>query len=82
MYLSLILALFTMPTHQIWSCHVIQVANFEKCLSCLIIHKLSRGKFSTSEVASHEFRAKFFDFHFYFLSVQANQARISCHKCK
>ena len=29
-----ILALFTMPTHQIWSCHVTQDANFEKFLFC------------------------------------------------
>ena len=29
-----ILALFTMPAHQIWSCHVTQDANFEIFLFC------------------------------------------------
>ena len=29
-----ILGFFTMPTYQIWSCHVTQEANFEKFLSC------------------------------------------------
>ena len=28
------LALFTMPIHQIWSCHLTQVANFEIFLFC------------------------------------------------
>ena len=26
--------LFNMPTHQLWSCHVTQVANFENVLLC------------------------------------------------
>ena len=46
-----ILALFTMPTHQIWSCHATRVNNFEKFLFCpnstfniRKSHKNSRGK--------------------------------------
>ena len=46
-----ILALFTMPTHQIWSCHVTQVANFKTFLFCpnstfniTKIHKIPSGK--------------------------------------
>ena len=42
---------FTMPTHQIWSCHVTQYANFEKFLFCpnstfniRKSHKISSGK--------------------------------------
>ena len=31
-HLYQILAFFTMPAHQIWSCHETQEANFEKCL--------------------------------------------------
>ena len=27
--MSIFVAFFTMPTHQIWSCHVTKVANFE-----------------------------------------------------
>ena len=46
-----ILSLFTMPTYQIWSCHVPQDANFENFLFCLNStfnirksHKISSGK--------------------------------------
>ena len=46
-----ILALSTMPAHQIWSCHVTQDANFEKFLFCpnstfniRKSHKISSGK--------------------------------------
>ena len=46
-----ILAFFTMPAHQIWSCHVTQDANFEKFLFCpnstfniRKSHKISSGK--------------------------------------
>ena len=46
-----ILALFTMPNHQIWSCHMTQDANFEKFLfspnstfNIAKSHKISRGK--------------------------------------
>ena len=42
---------FTMPAHQIWSCHVTQEANFEKFLLCPNFtfnirksHKISSGK--------------------------------------
>ena len=50
---------FTMPAHQIWSCHVIQEANFEKILffpnSAFNIRKVTKflvQKLSTSEVIS------------------------------
>ena len=33
-----ILALLTIPAHQIWSCHVTQDANFESLLFVLILH--------------------------------------------
>ena len=33
-----ILAVFTMPAHQIWSCHVTQDANFEIFYFALILH--------------------------------------------
>ena len=46
-----ILAFFTMPVHQIWSCHVTQEATFEKILLCPNCtfnirksHKISSGK--------------------------------------
>ena len=46
-----ILAVFTMSTHQIWSCHVTQKANFKNCLFCpnstfniKKSHKISSGK--------------------------------------
>ena len=46
-----ILALLTIPAHQIWSCHMIQDAHFENLLFCsdstFIIrksHKISSGK--------------------------------------
>ena len=46
-----ILALFTMPAHQIWPCHVVQGLNFKKCLFCpnstfniSKSHKISSGK--------------------------------------
>ena len=51
------LALFMMPTHQIWSCHVTQDANFEFFYFFLILHlilgkvtKFLLQKLSTSEV--------------------------------
>ena len=54
-----ILAFFTMPTHQIWSCHVTQEANFKNFYFVLILHLILRkvtkfpvGKLSTSEVIS------------------------------
>ena len=54
-----ILALFTMPAHQIWSCHVTQDANFEIFYYLLILHLILRKvtkflveKLSTSEVIS------------------------------
>ena len=54
-----ILALFTMPAHQIWSCHVIEDANFENFYFVLILHlilgevtKFLVEKLSTSEVIS------------------------------
>ena len=54
-----ILALFTMPAHQIWSCHVTQDAIFEKFYFVLILHLISEKvtkflveKLSTSEVIS------------------------------
>ena len=54
-----ILALFTIPTHQIWSCHVTQDANFENFLFCpnstfniRKSRKISSGKLSVSEVIS------------------------------
>ena len=50
-HLRKILALFMMPTHQIWSCHLTQGANFEKFLFCPNFifnigksHKISIGK--------------------------------------
>ena len=46
-----ILAFFTMPGHQIWSCHVTQEENFENFLFCPNFtfnigksHKISNGK--------------------------------------
>ena len=33
-YFCQILALLTIPAHQIWSCHVTQDANFENLLFC------------------------------------------------
>ena len=52
---------FAMPTHQIWSYHVTQEANFEKVLFVLILHlilgKVTKSlveKLSTSEVISKE----------------------------
>ena len=56
-----ILALFTMPTHQIWLCHVTQDANFENFYFVLILD-LILGKvikylvenLSTSEVISQK----------------------------
>ena len=54
-----ILALFAMPAHQMWSCHVTQNANFVDFLFCPILHlilgkvtKLSVEKLSTSELSS------------------------------
>ena len=54
-----ILALFMMPTHQIWSCHVTQDANFEIFHFVLILQlilgkvtKFPAEKLSTSEVIS------------------------------
>ena len=51
--------LFTMPAHQIWSCHVTQEANFENFLVCpnLILGKVTKfllGKLSTSEIISQK----------------------------
>ena len=53
------LALLKMPTHQIWSHHVTQDANFEHFLFCpdstfniRKSHKISSGKLSTSEAVS------------------------------
>ena len=50
-----------MPTHQMWSCHVTQVANFEKFYFVLILHlilgevtKFLLEKLSTSEVISQK----------------------------
>ena len=52
-----ILAFFTMPAHQTWSCHVTQEANFENFLFCpnstfniRKIHKFLVEKLSNSEV--------------------------------
>ena len=52
---------FTMPAHQIWSCHVTQEANFENFLFVSILHlilgkvtKFLMGKLSTSEVISRK----------------------------
>ena len=60
-YFCQILAFFTMPTHQIWACHVTQEANFEKFLLFLILHllfgkvtKFIGEKLSTSEVISQK----------------------------
>ena len=54
-----ILAFFRLPAHQMWSCQVIQEANFENFLfypnSTFNIgksHKISSGKLSTTEVIS------------------------------
>ena len=54
-----ILALFTMPAHQIWSCHVTQDPNFEIFYFVLILHLISGKvtkfpveKLSMSEVIS------------------------------
>ena len=54
-----ILALFTMPAHQIWSCHVNQDANLDFFLFCPYFtfnikksHKISSGKLSTSVLIS------------------------------
>ena len=44
-----ILALFTMPAHQIWSCHVIKDANFELFYFVLILH-LILGKVTKFQV--------------------------------
>ena len=56
-----ILALFTMPTNQIWSCHVTQDINFKTFLFCpnsafniRKSHKILVEKFSTSEVISQK----------------------------
>ena len=56
-----ILTLFMTPTHQIWSSHVTQDANFENVLLCpnstfniRKSHKISSGKLSTSEVISRK----------------------------
>ena len=55
-----ILAFLTMPTLQIWPCHVTQEANFEKIYFFLIVHLiLDKAKFlveklSTSEVISQK----------------------------
>ena len=53
--------IFTMPTHQIWSYHVTQEANFENFLLCpnsafniRKTRKLSSGKLSNSEVISQK----------------------------
>ena len=50
-YFCQILALFMMPVHQIWSCHMTQDANFENFLFCHNStfntrknHKISSGK--------------------------------------
>ena len=60
-HLCQILAFFTMPTLQIWPCHVTLEANFEKILffpnSALNIGKAAKfliEKFSTSEVISQK----------------------------
>ena len=54
-----ILAVFTMPAHQIWSCHVTHDANFENFYFVLILHlilgkatEFPVEKLSTSEVIS------------------------------
>ena len=54
-----ILAVLTMPAHQIWSCHVIQDANLKDFYFVVILHlilgkvtKLLMEKLSTSEVSS------------------------------
>ena len=56
-HLYQILALFTMLIHQIWSCHVTHVGNFENfknrpdsTFNFKKSHKVSRGKFSTANV--------------------------------
>ena len=56
-----LLALFMMPTHQKWSCHVTQDANFIFFLFCPNFtfnirksHKISSGKLSTLEVISQK----------------------------
>ena len=48
------LAYFAMYFHQIWSCHVTHIANFEIFYFGLVLHLIliSSGKFSTSEVIS------------------------------
>ena len=60
-YFCQILAFFTMPALQIWSCHVTQDANFENFLFCpkstfniRKSHKISGGKLSTSEGISQK----------------------------
>ena len=60
-HLCQILAFFTMPTLQIWPCHVTQEANFEKNYLFLILHlmlgkaaKFLVEKLSTSEVISEK----------------------------
>ena len=52
-----ILAFFTMPAHQIWSCHVTQDADFENFYFVLILYLILRKaikflveKLSTSEL--------------------------------
>ena len=56
-----ILAFFTMPAHQIWSCQVTQEANFKSFYFVLILHLIFRKstkflveKLSTSEVISQK----------------------------
>ena len=60
-----VLACFTMPTHQIWSSHVTQNANFPNFLFCpnstLNIwnsHKTSSRKLSTSEIITQRAQGK------------------------
>ena len=57
---------FTMPAYQIWSCHVIQDANFENFLffpnSTGKVTKFLEEKLSTSEVIPIAFWVKIFRF--------------------
>ena len=39
---------FTMPTHQLWSCHVAEVANFENFYFVLVLHLNIRKSPKTS----------------------------------
>ena len=60
-FICQILACFTMPIHQIWSCYMTNVANFENILiwpnsafKFRKVTKLLMDKFSTSEISSQK----------------------------